>query len=85
MIYQLMVPLTQFMRVPDDISVAGYDDTWYASVITPALTSVRIDVDNIGKCAVEKLIAKIEGRAPHSHSVLPVHLVVRKSTGLAPT
>jgi len=73
------------LRVPDDISVAGYDDTWYASVITPALTSARIDVDKIGKCAVEKLIAKIEGGAPDSHSVLPVHLVVRKSTGLAPT
>lgn len=73
------------LKVPQDVSVVGYDDTWYASVINPPLTTVQIDVGRIGRCAVEKLIGFLEGVVPEPHTVLPIHLVIRESTGPAPT
>jgi LacI family transcriptional regulator len=73
------------LRVPQDISVVGYDNTWYASVINPPLTTVQIDVDRIGRCAVEKLIGFLEGGTPEPHTVVPTVFVIRESTGPAPT
>jgi DNA-binding LacI/PurR family transcriptional regulator len=69
------------LRVPDDVSVVGYDDTWYASMTTPALTTVCMNVDLIGKRAAEMLIATIEGRCVERHPILPVSLTVRRSAG----
>ena len=73
------------LRVPEDISLVGYDDTWYASVLSPQLTSVNINVDLIGRRAVELLIQTIEGEPQPLELVLPVSLSVRGSTGPAPT
>jgi LacI family transcriptional regulator len=69
------------LRVPDDISVVGYDDTWYASVTVPPLTSVCMNVASLGRCAAETLIAHLEGQSPDRHPTLPVSLTVRQSTG----
>lgn len=69
------------LRVPEDISVVGYDDTWYASIPNPPLTSVNMNIDLIGRRAAEMLIGTIEGRSPECHPVLPVSLTVRRSSG----
>ncbi len=69
------------LRVPDDISVVGYDDTWYASITNPPLTTVRMNVDLIGRRAAELVISSIEGRLEEDHIVLPVSLTIRQSSG----
>jgi len=69
------------LAIPGDISVVGYDDTWYASITNPPLTTVRMNVDQLGRRAAELLIAKIEGRVQECHEVLSVSLTVRQSSG----
>lgn len=72
------------LDVPGDISVVGYDDTWYASITNPPLTSVCTNVDQIGRRAAELLIDKLKGLIEESHPVLPVSLTVRRSSGPPP-
>jgi LacI family transcriptional regulator len=69
------------IHVPEDVSVVGYDDTWYACVTHPALTSVNMNIDLIGRRAAQMLIASIQGRVEEPHPVLPVSLTVRGSSG----
>jgi DNA-binding LacI/PurR family transcriptional regulator len=74
------------LRVPDDLSVVGFDDSPSARLIEPALTTVRQDVNAKGRAAASALLAAIErakkgdgGRA--RHILLPTELVVRASSG----
>jgi LacI family transcriptional regulator len=69
------------LGVPSDVSVVGYDDSWYACVTNPALTSVNMNIDQIGRHAAEMLIESIRGHLEVSHLVLPVTLTVRGSSG----
>jgi LacI family transcriptional regulator len=69
------------LSVPEDVSVVGYDDTWYALITNPPLTSVRMDVELMGRRAAELLIGSIEGRVQDGHELLPVSLTVRGSSG----
>ncbi len=48
------------LRVPEEISIAGYDGSILASLLSPKLTTVRQDTDMIGRIAARKLIAAIE-------------------------
>lgn len=48
------------LRIPDDISVIGYDGQQVSSILTPALTTLRQDTRKIGGSAAEKLISMIE-------------------------
>ncbi len=48
------------LRIPEDISVAGYDDIFIAGQLQPRLTTVHQDTELLGKKAAEKLIALIE-------------------------
>lgn len=69
------------LRIPGDISVVSYDNTYITGLMTPQLTSVDYDYPLFGKVLVETAIAAIEGREiPHSRILEPV-LVVRGSTG----
>ena len=64
------------LRVPDDVSVIGYDDYVDSAYYQPPLTSVHLDRDVQCKIAVEKLISDTD----KSSSVLSTTLVIRKST-----
>jgi DNA-binding LacI/PurR family transcriptional regulator len=70
-------------RVPDDLSVVGYDDSPLAATSRPGLTTIQQDVTAKGRFAAGMLVDVLEGRAPQSQ-LLPVSLVVRESTGRAP-
>ena len=48
------------LKIPDDISVAGYDGISIASHIEPTLTTIRQDAETVGRVAAEKLISLIE-------------------------
>ena len=71
-------------RVPDDISVIGFDDIHIAEVMMPPLTTVQMSRLTIAKAAFEALRSHIESPelilGPREFKV-PTHLVVRESTG----
>ncbi len=66
-------------RVPEEVSVTGYDDAPLAAWSDPPLTTVHQPVDEAGRLIVEALLAQLEGQPPQSRT-MPVQLVVRKST-----
>jgi DNA-binding LacI/PurR family transcriptional regulator len=73
------------VRVPDDVSVVGHDDTALAEMIFPRLTTVRIPAAAAGATAVQMLIKRIQGDdgIGRCHE-LAAELIVRASTGPAP-
>ncbi|WP_217617102.1 LacI family DNA-binding transcriptional regulator [Cellulomonas sp. GbtcB1] len=73
------------LRVPEDVSVLGYDDAELARQVTPRLSTVAQDTAGKGRLAAELLLGLVTGddAAPRSATV-PVALVARESTGPAP-
>lgn len=71
---------SQGIRVPEDISVAGFDDTPMCQMASPTLTSVRQDVALRAKIAIEKLRQLREQPETEATITLPVSFVERAST-----
>lgn len=73
------------LRVPDDISVVGFDDIPEAAYVSPPLTTVRQDFERIGRDMLSTLLARIDGDGTTSlpHSV--PELIRRSSTAPART
>ena len=71
------------LRVPQDISVTGFDNTKLAQFCNPSLTSVHIPRDEIGQTIWERLI-NAENTLLEQEFVIDPELVVRESTGPAP-
>ena len=70
------------IRVPDDISVAGYDDIIYSKLITPELTTVHQDLEQKAYEAVKSMMAMLNKKTVKHCIKLPVKLVERESTQL---
>lgn len=72
------------LRVPEDIAIVGYDDVTVASLVTPALTTVRQPVMELAKIATQVLLERINMKDEERHItksiVLKSELVIRKST-----
>lgn len=69
------------LRVPEDVAVVGFDDVEPASIVRPALTTVRQDRDGLGRAAVAMIGALLRDRdAAERHHVGAVELVVRASS-----
>jgi DNA-binding LacI/PurR family transcriptional regulator len=67
-------------RVPEDISVAGFDDIDFAAFSDPPLTTVRVPASQMGEMAVEVLMGMIEGNPEEVRQIsLETELVVRGS------
>jgi LacI family transcriptional regulator len=73
------------LRVPQDLSVTGFDDIDVSRATTPLLTTVRQPLQEMGRTAVTMLMRQLDG---HTHEALSMELqtrlIVRESTGLAP-
>jgi LacI family transcriptional regulator len=73
------------LRVPDDVSVVGYDDIPVAAFVHPALTTVRQPIRDVGAAAarivLDRLAAEqsVDGREPPERHLLPAELVVRET------
>jgi DNA-binding LacI/PurR family transcriptional regulator len=68
-------------RVPEDVSVVGFDDMAESDSFWPPLTTVHQDFDVVGRRSMELLLAEIEeGPATPDTSLVPTRLVVRSST-----
>lgn len=66
------------IRVPDDLSLVGFDDVESSAYFQPPLTTVRQPFEELGARCVESLLEAIEGRSPRDHRIRPT-LVVRRS------
>jgi DNA-binding LacI/PurR family transcriptional regulator len=73
------------IKVPDDLAVTGYDDTFVAAIRQISLTSVNPDSASIGALAARCVLQRIgdPGRALEDH-LLPPRLVVRSSAAMRP-
>lgn len=74
---------SQGVRVPDDISVVGYDDTMLAGMGSMGLTTVHQPREQLGQRCMELLLERIGGRTDACHELVEPRLVVRSSTGAA--
>ena len=73
------------LRVPEDLSVVGFDDIEPATLVTPTLTTVRQPLSELGRTAVNVLVRLLDGRASETpHIELATRLVVRESTAPPP-
>ncbi|BCJ99960.1 LacI family DNA-binding transcriptional regulator [Anaerocolumna chitinilytica] len=66
-------------RIPEDISVASFDNTFIADACTPRLTSMGYNYDKFGDALVETAIAALEGKSPLKLQFIPPELVIRES------
>jgi DNA-binding LacI/PurR family transcriptional regulator len=68
------------LSVPEDISIMGFDDIEIAKYITPRLTTIRQNCDEIGKTAVDLLVEQINQKAKlRINKIIPVELMERDS------
>lgn len=67
------------LRIPDDISVVGFDDLYDSRFTLPPLTSVNISIFDVGRSAASAIVDLIEGRQPTAATAV-AELVVREST-----
>jgi GntR family transcriptional regulator of arabinose operon len=69
------------LRIPEDLSVVGFDNLELAEHVVPRLTTVHQDTALMGREAVRRLLALIEGDRPQQiYTLLPTRLVIREST-----
>lgn len=68
------------LKVPEDISVIGFDDIEACLYSSPKLTTIRQNCDEIGKKAADILVDEIDGKIKGNvNSIIPVNLIIRES------
>jgi LacI family transcriptional regulator len=82
------------LRVPEDVSVTGFDDLALARAVEPELTTVRLPAEEAGAAGMRALLAALDGRtgdagasasgSPARVTTLPVELIARGSTAPPP-
>ncbi|HEX3806434.1 MAG TPA: LacI family DNA-binding transcriptional regulator [Gaiellaceae bacterium] len=81
----MQVARARGLRLPEELSVVGFDDTGEAELVTPALTTVRQPLAEMGKLAVALLARLLAGEQPDALQLeLATELVIRESTAPAP-
>jgi DNA-binding LacI/PurR family transcriptional regulator len=69
------------LRIPDDLSVVGFDNTILATIVDPPLTTIAQPIDEMGRQVVDLIIREIEGeKSTKQRMILPPELIVREST-----
>jgi LacI family transcriptional regulator len=73
------------IRVPEELSIVGFDDSAISAIVTPALTTVRQPVAEMGRMAVSLLMRILDHqRLEALHIELKTRLIVRGSTARVP-
>jgi DNA-binding LacI/PurR family transcriptional regulator len=70
------------VRVPEDLSVVGFDDIPESLHFAPPLTTIRQDFVEIGRRAVASLLAELNGESPLAHTPIAPELIARLSTAV---
>ncbi|GAA4989457.1 LacI family DNA-binding transcriptional regulator [Kineococcus glutinatus] len=71
-------------RVPQDLSVTGWDDNPLGAVMPPSITTVAVDHGRLGRAAVSDLLALLREEAPAADERPITRIIWRESTGPAP-
>jgi len=69
------------IRIPDDVSVIGFDDLGFASFLNPPLTTVRAPTETVGRIATERLFGLLEDHPSDEVILLPTEIIFRHSCG----
>lgn len=72
------------LKVPEDVSITGFDDIELAEIVVPALTTVHVPHRDMGRRAAQKLVSLSAGEDPGPSVELPTTLQWRDSLGPAP-
>ncbi|MBV9204048.1 MAG: LacI family DNA-binding transcriptional regulator [Actinobacteria bacterium] len=73
------------LSVPGDVSVVGFDDSAFMTLVDPPLTTIRQPVESMGRAVVDLLMQQIAGgHVPPEEILFETELVLRGSTGSAP-
>lgn len=73
------------LRVPEDLSVVGFDDIPLANLVRPRLTTIRQQTAVLGRLAVSRLLERLEAASePPVRRTVPGELLVRRSSGPVP-
>ncbi len=69
------------VKIPDDISLIGFDDIFMSKYINPGLTTVRVQIEQVGRAAAELLIERLNKSNGKHHSLIkiPTELIIRNS------
>ncbi|HSL41947.1 MAG TPA: substrate-binding domain-containing protein [Anaerolineales bacterium] len=67
--------------IPDDVAVVGFDDVPFARYLSPALTTVRAPIEEVGREAVRQLVHLMNGEQAEALTLMRTELVVRESCG----
>ncbi len=68
------------IKIPEELSIIGFDDSSLCNFTYPLLTSVRQPIEELASFAFRSIIEMIEGHSPSSSSVFPTELIIREST-----
>ncbi len=68
------------IRVPEDMSVAGFDDIPEAAYLMPPLTTVSQPFSEVGRRSIQTLLAELQGEPDVGSTIIPPELVPREST-----
>jgi PAS domain S-box-containing protein len=71
----------QGIRAPQEVAVAGFDDVEETRATVLSLTTVRQPLDEVGRQAVESVLAMIQGEQVPKQVTVPLQLIVRRSCG----
>lgn len=69
------------LRVPEDVSVIGFDDLGFASFLNPPLTTVRAPIERVGQIATQRLFDILNNQPSDDVLVLPTEIIYRRSCG----
>lgn len=73
------------VRVPEDLSIAGYDDIELMSELPIPVTTVRVASDEVGRVAADLVVDMLEGGGRPGGRRIPSEIVIRQTTGPAPS
>ena len=69
------------IRVPEDVSAAGFDDSRLSPFLNPPITTVRAPTDEVGRAAARQLFAILQGLPVEQEILLPSEIILRRSCG----
>jgi len=71
-------------KIPEEVSLVGFDDLRSTSFLTPTLTTVHAPTEEVGRVAAKQLINLIRGLEADPLTILPTEIVIRNSCGCQP-
>ena len=72
------------IRVPQDLSITGFDDIEHAAIVVPPLTTVKVPTEDIGTLAARRVVALLQGLAVAAAPPLETRVIERESLGPPP-